>query len=284
MREVTISNECITAVISSMGAEMKSAKFNGKEKLWCGDPDVWARQTPILFPICGALRDGKFIYEGKEYDLRMHGFALISEFEVESVTDDSATFLLKSSEETKEWYPFDFEFRVTYTLVGSKIDITYSVKNMTDGDMYFSIGGHEGYACPEGIEEYDIIFSEPETFNATLSDDSLLTNEYENVGVNTNVFPLKNEQIKDLKMVVFENLKSRSLELKNRNTGEGLKIEYDGFDYMVIWHVPDSPYICIEPWCGVNDSVDSNHDITSKKGIIKLSKGEESVKCHSIIF
>ncbi len=284
MKEITISNNSITAIISTEGAEMKSAKFKGKERLWSGDPDVWARQTPILFPICGALKDGKFIYEGREYNLRMHGFALISEFEVESVAGDSATFLLRSDKETKKSYPFDFELRVTYTLVGSRIDIIYSVKNLTDGDMYFSIGGHEGYACPEGIEEYDIIFSEPETFNATLSEDSLLKYEYENIGTDTNVLPLKNDQIRDLKMVVFENLKSRSLELKNRNTGEGLKIDYDGFDYMVIWHVPDAPYICIEPWCGINDSIDSDYDITKKKGIIKLSKGGESVKCHSIIF
>ena len=29
--------------------------------------------------------------------------------------------------------------------------------------MWFSVGGHDGFATPEGIEEYDIIFDKKET-------------------------------------------------------------------------------------------------------------------------
>ena len=283
MKEITISNNCITALISTEGAEMKSAKMNGEERLWSGDPDVWARQTPILFPICGALRDGKYIYQGKEYTMRKHGFALLSEFEVETVSGDSATFLLKSNDETRKSYPFDFEFRVTYKIVDSKIDIIYNVKNMTDGDMYFSVGGHEGYACPEGIEEYDVIFKEPENLDTANLDDSLLCGGVVNLGMNTRVLPLKEEYM-DLETLMFLDLKSREIELRNRNTGKSTRIDFNGFDYLMMWQVRGAGYICLEPWCGAPDTVDSDYDITKRMGIIKLSKGEESVKTHSIIF
>ena len=34
------------------------------------------------------------------------------------------------------------------------------VENLSDKEMYFSIGAHEGYSCPEGIEDYEIKFDE----------------------------------------------------------------------------------------------------------------------------
>ena len=57
---VTIKNETVSAVISTAGAEIKSFKRpDGFEILWQGDPKYWAGQAPVLFPIVGALRNGK---------------------------------------------------------------------------------------------------------------------------------------------------------------------------------------------------------------------------------
>ena len=70
---------------------------------------------------------------------------------MESASDTSAVFLHCSDNETKEVYPFDYELRVIFTLVGKSLKIDYSVKNTGKGNMYFNIGGHEGYATPEGI-------------------------------------------------------------------------------------------------------------------------------------
>ena len=43
---------------STLGAELKSIKLDGKEKLHQGESH-WKRQAPILFPIVGQLKDGK---------------------------------------------------------------------------------------------------------------------------------------------------------------------------------------------------------------------------------
>ena len=155
-KEIVLQNDKLKVTVTTKGAEMLSAVKDGKEQIWEGDPSVWAGRTPILFPICGGLRDDKFIYLGKEYTLEKHGFARHKEFEVESAEKEKVVFLFKSSDETKKGYPFDFEFRVIYTLDGDRLVICYDVKNTTDGDMYFTTGAHEGYACPEGIENYSI--------------------------------------------------------------------------------------------------------------------------------
>lgn len=80
-----------------------------------------------------------------------HGYVRFKTFEVENKTDDSVVFSHKSDDETKESFPFEYELRVIYTLKGKSLKVDYSVINLTDNTMYFSIGSHEGYYTPEGI-------------------------------------------------------------------------------------------------------------------------------------
>ena len=42
--------------------------------------------------------------------------------------------------------------------------------------------------------------------------------------------------------------------------------------------------ISLEPWCGIQDFVDSDYDFVNKKGIIKLGGKEELTKTHKFIF
>ena len=99
-KNIKITNGNLTLTVSTHGAEIQSLIKNSKEYIWCGNPDVWGGHAPILFPICGGLKDDKFIYKDKEYVLPKHGFARLSEFEAENQTDTSAVFLLKSTSET----------------------------------------------------------------------------------------------------------------------------------------------------------------------------------------
>lgn len=282
-KQLTISNERLSVTISAKGAEMKSIIMDGKERLWEGDGAVWSGQAPILFPICGGLKDDKFIFEGQEYKLPKHGFARGSEFEIESAGKDKAVFLLRSNEERLASYPFEFEFRVTYSLDETKINVQYSALNLSGKDMYFSVGAHEAYSCPEGIEEYSVIFEEPENLDSNILNGNLLEYETVNIGSNVRELPLKYEYFAS-DALVFLNLKSRKAALLNRNTGEKVEVEYDGFDYFLLWTKPGAKYICLEPWCGIQDFVDSDGDITNKRGIIRLSPDRICVKTHSILF
>ena len=160
-----LSSECLKVTINSLGAEIISVNKNGKELLWDGNPDYWTGHAPVLFPICGGLKDDKFTYAGKEYNLPKHGFAKKREFKLESAEAEKAVYLLCSDEESLKMYPFDFEFRIIYTLDKNKVKVEYNVKNLTDGEMYYSIGSHEAYACPGGIDEYTIKFEKEEESN-----------------------------------------------------------------------------------------------------------------------
>ncbi len=282
-RQIKISNGIISAVISTKGAELKSVVKDGREILWDGNPDVWSGQAPLLFPICGGLKDDKYIFEGKEYTLKKHGYARTSEFEVEDKSDTFVTFILRSDAESLKVFPFDYELRLTYTLINDKIELKYSIKNTGNGDMYFSIGSHEAYACPEGIEEYSLVFEKEENMHCNTLDGNLLEYNTYSVGEATNELQLKYDFFA-IDALTFLNLKSRKVSLLHRPTGRTIAVEFDGFDYLFVWTKPNAKYICIEPWCGIPDFVDSDYDITKKTGIIKLPSQQTAERVHNIIF
>lgn len=283
-KNVKLSNESLCVDISSFGAQLKSIKKDGVQFLKTEKTSEWEDSAPVLFPICGCLKDDKYIYGGKEYFMEGHGFASVSEFEVETASDEKAVFLLSSSEKTLKIYPFEFEFRVTYEIKEDMIFISYDVTNKGENDMYFSVGSHEGYVCPEGIEDYSIIFDENEDMGISLLDGVLLNGEKKMLYKNTKELPLKYEYYDFVDTLVFENLKSRKLTLLNRNTKRAARLDFSGCDNLLIWSAPGEKYICIEPWAGLPDFVDSNYDITMKPGIIRLKKDKKYTKTHSIKF
>ncbi len=282
---ITISNDILKVSISSYKAEILSVTKNGKEFIWQADSDAWTHRCPIVFPICGGLKDDKYTYGGKEYTLPKHGFAKFSEFEVESVTETKAVFLLRSNEELKKGYPFEFEFRAIFELDGEKLSVSYETKNLSDTDMYYSVGSHESYACPNGIEEYSIIFDVPENLARNTLSGSLLNHEQVSLGLGDAVteLPLKYDYFAT-ESLVFTNLKSRRVTLLNRNTKEEISVDFPNHDYFVLWTIPREGYICIEPWCGVPDYVGSSFDITEKRGIIAVPSGKSDTRTHIITF
>lgn len=280
---VKIKNDVLSVEIDTLGAEMKKIEVNGEDRLWSGDPAYWSGRAPILFPICGGLKDDKFTFEGKEYTLKKHGFAKSCEFSVEKATENSAVFLLKSNEETLKQFPWSFELRVTYTLRGSCIKISYDVKNTSDKPMYMSIGSHEAYACPEGIEDYDVIFEKKETLNSCVLDGNLIAHSTVPIIKETDTLPLY-EKYFAVDALVFKDLKSRSAALRNRKTGKSVTVDFEGCDYFLLWMKPGAGYICMEPWAGIPAMADAGYDITEKEGINEVKPGAVFHLDHTIHF
>lgn len=280
---IKLENNIISVELDPRGAEMKTLRVNGENRLWSGDPAVWAGRAPVLFPICGGLPDDMFTYNGEEYHLKKHGFARFMDFEVVSATDTSATFLLESNQETLEQYPFAFRLYLTYTLRGAAIDIRYQVKNTDTKTMYFSIGSHEGYACPEGIEEYDLFFEKAETLSTCDLDGNLIAPTLTPILKESKFLPLY-DKLFEVDALVFKDVKSREVTLRNRKTGKSVSVKFDGFNYLLFWTKPGAPYLCIEPWTGIPPMVGSSHDIRKKEGITALEAQDTFTVTHTVHF
>ena len=278
---IVLKNEYLTAKINELGAELKSLVCEGRENIWEGRPEVWSGSAPIMFPICGGLKNDQYTLDGKTYTLPKHGYAKTKTFSVESVSETSVVLLHVSDDETKAMFPFDYEFRVIYTLEGRSLHIAYLVRNLGDGTMYFNVGAHEGYYTPEGIEDYDVIFPERETLDAYVLYGNLVSNQRLPIIKDTCTLPLYDKYF-TVDALVFKDLVSRSATLRNRKTGRTVHLDFPNAKYFVIWHKPNAPYICLEPWDGVQDTVDADGELSHKEGITALAAHKEFRYVHTI--
>lgn len=144
---LSIMNEHLSVDVSLLGAELQSirSRKSGTEYLWQGDSEYWKRRSPILFPFIGRLWENGYKYEGKRYDIDMHGFAKDCAFDVVKRKDTELWLRLSDSKETFKIYPFRFELLIGYILKEKELKVVWNVKNKSDRIMPFQIGGHPGF-------------------------------------------------------------------------------------------------------------------------------------------
>lgn len=277
-----INNNKLYATINSKGAELKGLRdLHGMEYIWPGDDIYWSHSSPILFPIVGAVRNDKYIYGGKEYTISKHGFCRTADFRKVDGRTDAVTFHFASNEETKKQYPFDFELYISYELVDFSIVVKYKIINKDEKPMPFFIGGHPAVRIPleqgEKITDYCVKFPFAETVGCpAVTSDCLIDNTQKTPFLNNqNSFMLKHEYFK-IDALIFDELKSRSVEVYSIETGRGVRMDFDGFDYFAIWqpNKKGAPFICLEPWTGSGTLTTEGDEIEGKRGVKTLNSGE----------
>lgn len=270
-----------TAQIDSLGAQLVSLKNErGFEYIWTGDPAYWKGHAPVLFPIVGALREGKAQIGGGWYEMGQHGFARHREFAVAEQSGSSVSLKLASDFETKKLYPFEFVFTVTYTLTDAGFTTRFAVENIGEKVLPFAVGGHPGFNLPvdeaAAFEDYTIRFAQPETqtcpgivLGKGLIDPGTTAFRLEN----GQEIPLRHELFyKDA--LIFENLRSDRVQIVNKASGKGIEMDFSDFPMLGIWSAQnDGPYVCLEPWTGCATRTDENDEFEKKKGMTFLPAG-----------
>lgn len=281
---VTLKNDLLTVVIKTLGAEMTSIKNkDGVERLWQGDPAFWTGQAPVLFPVAGAFKDDEYILNGKTYHMPKHGFARMRVFEVEEQSACSATFLLSGENARHDGFPFKYELRVRYTLESERIRIDYILTNLQDSPLYACIGAHEAYACPDGIENYEIAFDENEggKIDCSLFEKGGLSRSTRPIALNNNTLALHAKDFVNTTLT-FLTLKSRGVMLRTLSGKDIAHVDFNGFNYLLLWTLPGAPYICIEPWSNHPDYADTNKQLPAKPGVICVSAHDSQTRTHTL--
>jgi galactose mutarotase-like enzyme len=292
-----LENQQLKIAVQSKGAELQGLyhKVHQLEYMWGGDPAVWGKHSPLLFPIVGTLKGNTYYYQDKPYSLSRHGFARDRDFEVESQTPDAITFLLRSDDATRANYPFEFELRIIYRLTAGGMSTTYQVKNPAGAPnpaaaqpLYFSVGGHPAFKIPlvpdTAYNDYYLEFGQPETAPRwPISKDGLIEREPQPLLQDTRTLPLTKELFaKDA--LVLKHPASSAVTLRSARTERGLRMDFPGFPFLGIWAAPGADFVCIEPWCGIADSVDSDQQWVNKEGINRLDAGEVFERTWTLTF
>ena len=284
-----LKNEILEISIASNGAELTSIKdSSGKEYLWQGDEKYWGRQSPILFPFVGRLKNQEFTYEGKKYHIMQHGFARDMEFVVIEEKENEIWFEIRDNEETLKMYPFHFALRIGYRLSGNKIEVLWEVENTGDKTMYFNIGAHPGFNCPIDGEADKVGYSleynskgNPKYFGADY-DTGLRLSELHELKLENGRSTITKEYF-DATTYIFEDNQISEVSLVKPNSKKMVTVKFD-MPILAIWSKEraDAPFVCLEPWHGRCDRMEFEGDLADRECNIVLEPGKKFNNVYSI--
>lgn len=202
---------------------------------------------PVLFPLAGPVRDGKYEVDGQTYALGQHGFARNSAFTVKAHGDDFIELELISSDATLKGYPFEFKLLCTYRIADGRVWLDQEIHNHSSRVMPFQFGYHPYFLTGS---EKRIAWEIP------------ASSYRDNEAKDRAEFPYTGKIELHKSMVDFEFLgvNRRQAGFRDEQRDVSVQIGYgDEFPYLVLWSLTDKPFVCLEPWSsprfGMNDNV-----------------------------
>ena len=285
---IELKSDQLQVQFQTFGGALSSIKDkDGVEYLWQGDPTYWSGQAPVLFPICGSVRNDTVVYENKDGSheigkIPRHGLVRKKEFDLIDQTDNSVTFAIEDNEEMYENYPYHFRLEITYIVTGKTIRTEYKIYNKeSEKSMPYFIGGHPGFNCPlladEVYEDYYLEFEEPETCSVPkpfpktgmldFKDRSSWLDNQKELGLNYDLFSYD--------AVTLDELESRKVALRSRKHDKGLRLHFEEFPNLIIWSTLNKgPFIALEPWSGLSTSLEEGDRLEEKKDVRILKPGD----------
>ena len=244
------------SVVPERGGIITSWRIQNEEILYMDaerftKPDLSVRGgIPILFPICGNLPDNTYTYNGKQYNLKQHGFARDLPWAVtEQVTQDlaSLTLVLDSNDSTRAVYPFDFQLAFTYQIKGNSLEIRQRYTNHSGLPMPFSTGLHPYFWTPDKTQlQFEIPSSE------------YLNQRSHKLYPFSGSFDLSEDEID----VAFLQLSDNSAAVTDGGRRLRLTLGYDdSYSTLVFWTVKGKDYYCLEPWSAPRNALNTGEHL-----------------------
>jgi galactose mutarotase-like enzyme len=163
-----------------------------------------------------------------------------------------------------------------YTLQHNSITCTYEVHNTGTDALLFSVGAHPAFAVPNvkdtEYDDYYLQFNKTETLQRWKLDNGLIADHSETLTTPNGQLNLQHRLFYE-DAIVLKNLQSNTITLGSTKHAHGFNFIFNGFDFFGIWAAKDAPFVCLEPWCGIADSVNHNQQLKNKEGIIELAAG-----------
>lgn len=276
-----IHNTCFRLSISELGAELEELCVKDINILWKRN-DLWNNQSPLLFPFIGNLKEGYYLYQGKKYKMDAHGFLRNQVFQLVQKTESSITLSASYTEETLKEYPFQFQFFITYSLHLDHISISFEIKNVGTDPMYFTVGFHPGFDY-DGLkqllgENINLKFFTPKT-TSILFDPKYVCDEQE-------IFLQPEISLTDFSKELISQrtlcYKVNQVDIK-ANT-KAIRILHD-MPFTAFWQSkPENPqFLCVEPWYGLPDENQTNHQLIEKK-YIQMNSAKNTFKTKMNIY
>jgi galactose mutarotase-like enzyme len=233
--------------IDSHGAHVLGLFFKEKNLLHYNPADMEHSGIPICMPNFGPLINDIFEYQGADFAITQHGFFRDFGYQLLSNSATSATYQLNSNPETRQRFPFDFCFIVTFSVDDSGLTAVLSLTNKSDSSMPIAPGIHPYYAVAEGE---DVVF---ETRAQAANDNN---QDYADVFIEDSLEVLFESKSGPRRVRVIGkpdlHLKGHGLDETRLTIGSNpvltITADLTSFNRMTVWRKEtDSPFICLEP-------------------------------------
>lgn len=245
-------------VVPERGSIIIGFGVKGAEMLFLNHETLYNREKnirggiPFLFPISGQLQDGEYEWNGKTYKMKNHGVARNLPWEVlETKTgaeEAAITLQLKSSPETRDEFPFDFELEFTYRITKNELIIEQQYRNHSSSPMpmypgfhpYFKTSIKNLYYQTDATKYLDYNDGQEKEIHGSLD----LAGKMESFAL----LDAKNHEI--------------SFELPDR--GKNITMRYGGeFKYIILWTELGQDYVCVEPWMALPGELNRKEELVT---------------------
>lgn len=198
--------------------------------------------APVMFPFAGKTKDDTYCVEGREYAMPMLGLVKNAALAVKSQTTNAVILWRDGSRSEKEAnYPFDYVLEIEYKITGHSLIITMWVMNQSDKPLPHYLEWHPYFKA---------------TDKATLIFEHSMKSHY-------NYIACKDEPtIAELNLSkrwddVFHTPERKEFTLWNKADGYQARCILDDAYNVIVVFSGDEGAVCLEPWCGLPNSI--NH-------------------------
>ncbi|MCM8528020.1 MAG: hypothetical protein NE327_15970 [Lentisphaeraceae bacterium] len=236
------------AVIDSFGAKCLALVIDDENLLFYDEEDIGHSGSPLCFPSFGPLKNNEFLFDGKAYPMKQHGFVRDNECTKVSSTESEATYELKQNEDSLKRFPFNFTFTVTYTLSENDLKINTKMTNQSNQPMPVLPGIHPYFAL-ENPDNVQFTTKASQAYNnlnkyeaESLDESDYLKIIAEKDGIKTvKVCRNPDHHMPNHGLETMEILRGNQKSIK-------LKTDFASFKLMTVWRKSaDSKFICLEP-------------------------------------
>ncbi|GGK47254.1 aldose 1-epimerase family protein [Salinarimonas ramus] len=266
----------VRARVAQRGGELVGLAFDGVPVLWPGDPSIWGRQAPVLFPVVGRSPGGRISVGGHDYPMPAHGFARDRDFTLIERDDRRVRLAIDADDETRAMYPFSFRLTIEVAAEEFELSIVAVIENVDEKPMPFGFGFHPGFVWPTQPAErsrYQVHFETAEDGRVRRADPvtGLLLPGHDTISLAGRTLRL-DDGLFQAGSIHFERARSRSLWF-GPHAGLGLRVAFPDSPQLGIWSLPGAPFLCIEPWQGLAAEAGGSGALEQRPGTSLLHPG-----------
>lgn len=288
---VTIQNDRFTATINEVGAELTHLVDQASHRDLIWNNDLWPKHAPVLFPAIGRSNEDSYLIDGQRYEMPQHGFVSGETFTIVDQTPTAVTLSLKANAATRVYYPFDFELQVTFTLVATGLNLSFSVQNHGQQDLSYSLGSHPAFNVPfeagEAFTDYELVLDPAPTdlqqFEIVKTPNPYRSGKELPVTTDKGVIKL-NYPMFDAGLIILKAPNLAHLTLQSTKSKHSISLNLDDFDYVTLWtkEGAQAPFLCLEPFNGLPDVAGDLRELATKEGNHHVAVGQSETMAYTI--